>query len=286
MTQPTPEPSEPLTSEAKALSKHLGSHKAQVRNQAVQQIQNMGTAGRDVLVSIMRQEEQQRKSLRKQQYKIDAGILLFFVVAALCVYHIDDRWTGIYVLAGSTTFVLSRVMVRSRRVNRTHTTAAYLLAKHFEDVSIVGPLAEALEYRSKRVREAATAALIRLLPRLQTTDSDLLNSEQRDSLHRALMGNSPELVLAVLGALDQVGDSRAIPNVEVLAAGLGVAAGDRRIRDMAQQTLLVLRQRVELQRAPQTLLRAATSEGGDLLRTATGGGDPEATVLLRATSEQ
>jgi hypothetical protein len=281
MMRLTTKPTNELTAEAKALAKRLGSRKVQVRNQAEQQIQEMGTAGRDILVSIMRHEEQQRKSRRRDVYSSLAWSPLFLGIPAILAGHGLDPisvlvCTAISGLLGSVPFALV--------VTRAHTNAAYLLAKHFDDVSIVGPLAEALEYRSKRVREAATAALIRLLPLLQTSDSDLVNSEQRNCLHRALMGNSPELVVAVLGALGQIGDSRAIPNVERLAAGLGVAVEDERIRKMAQETVLLLRQRMELQRAPQTLLRAASEEGGELLRAATGSEGPEANVLLRATA--
>ena len=50
---------------------------------------------------------------------------------------------------------------------------------------------------------------------------------------------------------------------------------------MARRTLLRLRQRVELQRAPQTLLRAAHAKGGDLLRPAAGGDGLESHMLLR-----
>jgi hypothetical protein len=282
--EPTATPSDTLTVEAKALAKRLGSRNAQVRDRAEQQIQEMGTAGRDVLISIMRYEEQRRKSRREQMYIHTALYAVAFVMPALLFYLNNHAfWRFSMFLCGMSGGLVGNALL-AMVVTRTHTNAAYLLAKHFDDVSIVGPLAEALEYRSKAVREAATAALIRLLPRLQPNDSDLLTSEQHNSLHRTLTGNNPELVLAVLVALGKIGDSGAIPNVEKLAAGLGVAAEDERIRDMAQQTLLVLRQRVELQRAPQTLLRAASEEGGELLRAATGSRGEEANELLRATS--
>ena len=169
-------------------------------------------------------------------------------------------------------------------VPRAHINAAYLLTKHFEDVSLIGPLAEALAYRSKSVREAAATALLCLLPRLQETDADLLTSSQFTHLHRALMSNNPELVLAILGAFEQIGGSQVMPNVQKLAAGLGTAGKEPRIREAAQQTLLRLNQRIESQRAPQILLRAASisDTGGEiLLRPAVEATDTSEYVLLR-----
>jgi hypothetical protein len=98
------------------------------------------------------------------------------------------------------------------------------------------------------------------------------------------MNKNPELVIAVLNVFEVTGDGTAMPNVQKLAAGLGVASGDRCVQETAQHTLLVLRQRVEAQRAPQILLRAASAEevGSEvLLRPAVGAGDTAGQVLLR-----
>lgn len=169
-------------------------------------------------------------------------------------------------------------------VSRSQHQAAFLLAKHFDDISVVGPLTEALEYRNRAVREAAATSLIRLLPRLQATDTDLLTFAQRGNLHRALLRDNVELALAILSALEQVGDGRAIPNVQKLASGFGLAHQEKRVQESARQTLACLRQRVELQRAPQILLRAASASevgAGTLLRPAAGVADTQEHVLLR-----
>ena len=66
-------------------------------------------------------------------------------------------------------------------------------------------------------------------------------------------------MLAILGSLGQDGDSKVLPNIRKLASGPGVAASDIRVREAAQRTLLILRERIELQHAPEFLLRAASA---------------------------
>jgi hypothetical protein len=236
-----------------------------------------------MLIAIMRYEEDRRKKRRRQLgWKLLFKTALFGI-PALLLFVLHGRFMGLGNLIG----VLLGSVIVTVMVSRSQHNAAYLLAKHFEDVSIIGPLAEALEYRSRPVREAAAAALIRLLPRVQESDADLLTSEQRSNLHSALMNKNPELVLAVLNVFEVTGDATAIPNVQKLAAGLGVASENRRVLEAAQHTLLVLRQRAEAQRAPQTLLRAASvgTVGSEvLLRPAVGAGDTAGQVLLRPLS--
>ena len=84
--RPTVKPAEELTTEAKALAKRLGSRKSQVRHEAEQQIEEMGTAGRDVLVSIMRHEEQRRRSGAEQMYIHLAIYPGLFGIPAICIF--------------------------------------------------------------------------------------------------------------------------------------------------------------------------------------------------------
>jgi hypothetical protein len=273
-----------LSANAKALAKRLGSRKAQERQKAEQQVREMDAAGRDLLIAILRHEEHRRKSRRGELYLTLAVLPFWFGIPALLLYVRYGTWRGAAMMLSNLIVAWMVVAFVASIVTRAHTNAAYLLAKYFDDVSIIGPLAEALEYRSRPVREAATSALVRLLPRLQESDSDLLTSEQRTNLHRALMGKNPELVVAVLNALEVTGDGTAIPNVQKLASGLGVAGADKQIQARAQHILLVLRQRAEAQCAPQMLLRAASAgEVGTevLLRPAAGAGDSQEQVLLR-----
>ncbi len=77
------------------------------------------------------------------------------------------------------------------------------------------------------------ALLIRLLRRLGPDDGHLLDDRQRRWLHEELTGYNVPLVAAILQALTQIGDHKAIRFVEPLARGRGVAAKDDRIRTAA-----------------------------------------------------
>jgi hypothetical protein len=288
VNQPTVQQSGELSPEAKALTKRLGSRKAQERQQAEQQVQEMGAAGRDLLISIMRHEEQRQRAKRRNLvWKLLFKIALLGV-PTLFLFVVHGQLFMLNLMLGNIFGFLLGSTIVALITSRSQHNAACLLATHFDDVSIIGPMAEALEYRSRPAREAATAALLRLLPRLQEDSADLLTVEQRGNLHRALMGKNPRLVLAVLNTVQQIGDSKAMPNVQKLAAGLGIAGEDIGIQEAAQHTLLLLRQRIDARHAPATLLRASSVEAAgteDLLRPATAGAaDTQSALLLRAVS--
>jgi hypothetical protein len=107
-----------------------------------------------------------------------------------------------------------------RTSTRIQREAAQALAG-IEDLRAVGPLAEALEYRSPgsqpTIYPVITGALRRLLPRMQASDAHLLTEPQRSCLYRALLKGDAELVLAIVKALEQIGDGKALPYVEKLA---------------------------------------------------------------------
>ena len=275
----------------KPLSRRLASYKTRVRQQATQEILDKGVRGRDLLIEIMRRAERQRKTRRHELYGRISASAVFFAVLGLMLHFERTTWTSASLLIGILIgIVVSGPIIgifRASIVTRAHTNAAYLLAKHYDDVSIIGPLTEALEYRSKAVRREAASTLIRLLPRLQSADADLLNSQQVVILNRALMGKNPELVLAIVRALEHVGDSRAISGVEGLASGNGIANADERMQAVAGQTLLVLQERAETERVRSTLLRAsASSEAGAdiLLRPSAELADTQKQQLLRASN--
>jgi hypothetical protein len=101
-----------------------------------------------------------------------------------------------------------------------------------------------------------------------------------DALLKALGGKDRDLTLAILKAWEQVGDEKALPAVERLAAG----TWDSRVRAAADACLPALRQRAELARQRDTLLRPASAPGTGsevLLRPAAGPGETSAALLLR-----
>jgi hypothetical protein len=155
-----------------------------------------------------------------------------------------------------------------------------------DDIRSVGPLAEALELRNAGIQRIAEAALIRLLPRLRASDAGLLSAEQRSYLYRALNGKNEELILAILQALEQVGEGAAFPFVKRLAEGKGRAESSIRVLKTAQECLPFLWQKAANERASNELLRAGgrpDTPADILLRPAAGVADSAQDLLLRAS---
>jgi hypothetical protein len=158
-------------------------------------------------------------------------------------------------------------------------------AAQLDDISLVGPLAEALEFTDRRLnkemptRAIAEEALIRLLPRLQASDGHLLDEEQRQVLYRALDADNRELVHAILAALTQVGGVSAIAPVTKLTSSTLPS-----VRDSASQCLQAVSQRVERQKMAAQLLRPSQGAEPDLLLrpAADRNGTVDSDQLLRA----
>jgi HEAT repeat protein len=139
--------------------------------------------------------------------------------------------------------------------------------KELDDPRLVNEFAQCLQDRDRNVRSDAAYALKRLLPKLQAGDAESLSPESMDALIRVLGGRDRDLSIAILKALEQVGDERALPAVERLASRKG-RGRDGHVYRAAEECLPALRQRAERSRQAHTLLRAADSVD-------------DATVLLR-----
>jgi hypothetical protein len=181
------------------------------------------------------------------------------------------------------------------------TEAAEELAKS-NDMSAVGPLVEALEWPDAQTKDIALTALTRLLPRMRASDANLLNDRQRQSLYNMLFMSkarrNPEFTLALLKALEQVGDGAAIPYVENLAnaspsplALRTFSTVERRIKKAAAACLPYLEARAGQVDASRQLLRAANAAdvhtpAESLLRPATHLANADPSQLLRASAPE
>jgi len=162
---------------------------------------------------------------------------------------------------------------------------------NISDLRIAGPLVEIVALEESIANKMAAQLLTRLLPRFRASDAKLLTDGQHTALLRTLnrTNATPEYFVAVLKALEQIGDARALPVVESLATGRRATIAPRRVQAAAQDCLPFLRVRCDQQRASQTLLRASDAAGmqtDTLLRPAQGGGTTEATELLRPGTSQ
>ena len=94
-----------------------------------------------------------------------------------------------------------------------------------------------------------------------------------------------EFRLAILKALEQIGDAAAIPAVEHLANGYAYSANQRALKAAAQECLPLLRANFGSVEANKTLLRASSAENAapeTLLRASEPAPDTKPEELLRA----
>ena len=202
------------------------------------------------VLALLQKERQRRPKVRIQNIKIGLGV--FFLSLLLAKFaHIT------FLLQHWTTYLV--VMFTGVAVSQKGKAAA-LVASRFDDVRVVGPLAEALEFKDKAVLSVATGALIRLLPRMQASDGPLLSPAQRACLNRALQRRNFELSLAILKAWEQVGDANAIPDVQSLAEGRGEGGRITKVVQAAKECLPTLRQSAERRQIGAQLLRPAQAD--------------------------
>ena len=143
------------------------------------------------------------------------------------------------------------------------TASARRLAE-YDSVKGVGLMVEVLEWPDPASKLAATSALIRLLPRLKTSDAHLLNPEQRQILYKRLtVGNVRaefDLIMAILKALEQVGDLSAVGYVQKLSQARAITSAQMRVVQAAQDCLPYLLKKAEANQSSQYLLRASYAE--------------------------
>ncbi len=162
-------------------------------------------------------------------------------------------------------------------------------------VKAIGPLLEMRNtFLTPAQQKVIFHALIRLLPQMKASDVNLLSPKQYESLYSTLKsggGDSAPLAyltefrLAILKALEQVGDERAIPAVQRVANTPAFLPTAKRLREAAERCLPLLQSNHQTIEATKTLLRASSAEQASpetLLRAAEFMPDAAPGELLRA----
>ena len=217
-----------------------------------------------------------------------AVIVPYLGINAIHSLAIGNPWYGTLIwalaCAGSTQlyrFTLSSTLSK---------TARELAAT--DDIRAVSALAEALDWPDADIQYASRQALERLLPQLRATDSKLLNEKQRASLYKSLkMSNAHKeerLIIAILAALQQVGDTAAVPYVERLAQAKPRLPREQRIQRAAAECLPYLLIRAQDNESSAMLLRASSAVEMSpeiLLRPASAHDSEAAEELLRPSSD-
>lgn len=227
------------------------------------------------------------------------GMRLGFLVASWMVlvpYFAVETWQLSHA-ANPIALLTLLLMVASTQLYRVtvlprHRKLARELAG-LEDVREIGRLVDAMSWPDREIIAVSEAALTRLLPRLHATDAALLTEQHRHVLYARLditqARDHASFLVALLRALEQVGDQRALSPVQALAAWQPYSKSQRAVHDAAKECLPYLEERVNLQNSSQTLLRAsAPSEdrfGETLLKPAGSTVATDQALLLRARSD-
>ena len=197
----------------------------------------------------------------------------------------------------------------ARRYRQQMSASRLKLAKRYTEVSDkrLIPLGLMLARDRSVNNTMLTATLIRFLPSLTYSDMQTWSGEQKAALLTVLELplRDYRLALAVLKALEQIGDESALPTVQKLAnmrREIPILREDilklfspnlnkiaAQVKQQANQCLPYLTERANEQRQAQTLLRGAATDAPSanvLLRPATGETDPQpAEQLLRPTEK-
>ncbi len=225
------------------------------------------------------------------------------------VIGVAQHWLGSIAAVALLLFGLPAVMAvplsilhYRRRGKRDALLASARRLAEAQDVAALPNLIGAYHIDTPAVRRLVVDGLIDLLPRVRASDRGLLSEAHQARLlgilrrrvenplykdvlgvFRPARGKPVTLRVAILQALEQVGDAAALPVVQALADGPARTQGEKAIREAALQCLPALQQRAEEERAHGRLLRpAAAPEAETLLRAAGGAPGGEAEVLLRA----
>lgn len=161
------------------------------------------------------------------------------------------------------------------------------------DPRALGPLAQLCCFAQLvSAFDLAAEPLLKLLPRLKPGDARHLSDEQMAALLSLLavrlVDRSNEhctaLALAILKALEQIGDSRAIEPVRCLTTG----SSNRRYHQAARECLAVLEQQGEARDYNRSLLSPSSLEAGKetLLRPTAHQTEMHPEMLLRASAEK
>jgi HEAT repeat protein len=235
----------------KPLATRLLSHKAHVREAAAGALKNIGDrdaaeALRDLLY---RELEDNRYKQRRWRLWKAARLAFFSSMIIWWLLHFHENPVVIFypLVAG----LMASFVDTNARIRRDAVAA---LSE--QDADMIGPLAACLSDNDDSIRRMAAAALQRLLPRVQASDRQHVTLPEMEALLKALGGRDEGLIVAILKALEQVGDERALPAVE----GLVVHGRTMDIRRAARDCLPYLQLRADAARQAQTLLRAAQFE--------------------------
>ena len=241
-----------------------------------------GASSIEELKSELLEEYYREMAIRKTDIKLKFGIgAAVIVVSPVLAFLLHAPFLmsfgSIFTIMLTTAFLISE---RQKQV--------MMSLSHIEDVSLVGVLCEMLNMKDLEIQSATSTTLTKILPKLNSSDSELLNTPQRLALRNQLrlkrFANNSAYVkfqIAALKAYEQTGGTDEKAVVEGLVNDQTFA---KSVREAAKSCLPYLDIRIAVEKERQELLRASsfTTLGSDeLLRPARGSEDCDPETLLR-----
>ena len=274
---------EPLQADA------MSETQTEVQAQAASSMQNAVNVSLETLLPRLRHLAERERRRRNLHEALKACLTFAFCIWA---FHGEKGLSFSIFLYAILFSFLSSIVVGATvgpyfRARRSRDKRFVKELAGIQDARAIGLLAEALTLNDDDLKRVVREAMMQSLPLLQASDSALISPEQRGYLYKALYTMNADFVLALLKALEQVGDAKAIPYVEKLAAGEYTAKISKKVREEAKVCLEFLRQRAPHQEANETLLRAARSQAATpetLLRPAVSNSETLSEQLLRAAN--
>src|SRR5579871_1543457 len=233
---------------------------------------HLESATAETLRSLLSEEIQTLRAAKRRYFAMLVITALFHLMAFLCVSHLPGQEAVrvalmLFIAWISAPLVFARY--ESRRISRKRVHAVVTRLHKDRARNNLGVLIEAMETGDVATTNLARLAVIAILPELTATDARALGSRHRAYLHQALRGSNSEFILAILHALEQVGDPTAIPYVKRLIPCPVWLWGSGRIEQAARKCLVALETRRDTLQTKQALLRAVVdppSPANTLLR--------------------
>ncbi|HLV81998.1 MAG TPA: hypothetical protein VKT32_17040 [Chthonomonadaceae bacterium] len=250
------------------LIRRLGSADARVRMAAEKELWQMGPAGPARLRTYLERTRMER--MLWPLLLLISGSLCW--IATLTLIVVSEE----YILTICFLFAASIILLVRLQEERSLLAKAFA---RFDDARNIPMLLECLNFTDGPARLAVSKALTRSLSYFTSEDASQIGPRQRERLCRLLTEATTEQSLAILKALERIGDKAALPYVQRLTT-----ASDAALREAAEECLFSLQQSVEQQSIRQTLLRpsdAVEAKPETLLRPASKASEIVPQQLLR-----
>jgi hypothetical protein len=220
-----------------------------------------------------------RERSRRRRYRgVQSGLIICVCSLSLYLSLTAGDGTGglirLFFLAGLTVWALGSAIHLERAACEAERRIQAKLSDRL-DTAMIGPLIDAMDADAHRsdTHRSIVKTLTALLHRVPAQSTCFLTERQLSRLYRVLEYSvhpfwyryyDAECVTAIIHALEQIGDSRAVGILRRLAC----IASDRRVVIAARECLPRLQERLAREEAPQRLVRAAAPPDDWMLRPA------------------